>query len=127
MESRLLIVVAELTENVGKYGSGPDACVDIAVIQRSDQLYLRVETRNSAPAKHMDRALELLSQIRDSKDPVAYYDQLIKSVAPTRIPGVSGLGLARIAAEGQSQLDYQVLGGLLTICVETPIGSMGGA
>jgi hypothetical protein len=122
MQSRVRIAVAELTENVIKYGRRGSQRVDIALQQRRGQLYLRIETTNSAPERDIGRAVELLSQIRDSADPVAYYDQLILSVAPTRDPGVSGLGLARIRAEGELELDYRVDGDVLTISVETPIG-----
>jgi len=123
MQSRVRIAVAELTENVIKYGRRGSQRVDIALEQRRGQLYLRIETRNSAPERDIGRAVELLSQIRDSVDPIAYYDQLILSVAPTRTPGVSGLGLARIRAEGELELDYRVEGDVLTISVETPIGA----
>lgn len=127
MESRLRIVVAELTENVGKYATGGKATVSVTIEQRDEQVYVRVETSNSAPERDIERAVALLSQIRDANDRVFYYDQLVKSVAPTRVPGVSGLGIARIAAEGQLGLDYRVEGDVLTIRVETPIGAVGGA
>jgi len=123
MASRVRIAVAELTENVIKYGRSGSQRVDIVLEQRHGQLYLRIETTNSAPERDIGRAVELLSQLRDSVDPVAYYDQLILSVAPTREPGVSGLGLARIRAEGELELDYRVQGDVLTISVETPIGA----
>lgn len=127
MESRLRIVVAELTENVGKYATGSQAMVSVIIEQRGGQVYVCVETSNSAPQRDIERAVALLAQLRDAQDRVAYYDQLVRSVAPTRVPGVSGLGIARIAAEGQLGLDYRVEGEVLTIRVETPIGAVGGA
>jgi len=123
MASRVRIAVAELTENVIKYGRTGSQRVDIVLEQRRGQLYLRIETTNSAPERDIGRAVELLSQLRDSVDPIAYYDQLILSVAPTHEPGVSGLGLARIRAEGELELDFRVQGDVLTIFVETPIGA----
>lgn len=123
MASRVRIAVAELTENVVKYGRVGSARVDISLEQRRGQLYLRIETRNSAPQRDIERAVELLSELRSSQDPVAYYDQLIKSVAPTFEPGVSGLGLARIRVEGELDIDFRVDGDVLTLSVETPIGS----
>jgi hypothetical protein len=121
MASRVRIAVAELTENVVKYGRAGNARVDIALQQRRGRQYLRIETRNSAPERDIARAVELLSELRDSPDPVAYYDQLIRSVAPTSEPGVSGLGLARIRAEGELHIDFHVDGDVLTLSVETSI------
>jgi hypothetical protein len=121
--SRMEIAVAELVENVVKYGMTANARVDVALEHRGSVVYLRIETRNAAPPEDIERAVELLTEIRDSKDPVAYYDQLILAVAPVRTKGVSGLGLARIRAEGELELDFRVDGNMLTICVETPIGA----
>jgi hypothetical protein len=125
MESRVRIVVSELTENVAKYGTGTTALVNVDIEQRSDDIYLRVETSNTATARDIERAVDLLREIKESTDPIAYYDDLIRAVAPTRIPGVSGLGLARIRAEGDLDLGYHARGGVLTIRVETPIGAVG--
>jgi hypothetical protein len=95
--------------------------VDVALEQRHGGLYMIVETTNSAPERHIERAVELLTGIRDSQDPVAFYDQLILAVAPTREVGVSGLGLARIRAEGELHIDYRLEGDRLTIFAETQI------
>lgn len=124
LESRIRIAVTELTENVIKYGRTGSARVDIAIEQRSHEVFLRIETTNRAPQKDIERAVGLLSDIRNAHDPIAFYDQLILSVAPIREPGVSGLGLARIRAEGELELDYRVEGDALTIAVEAPIGAL---
>jgi hypothetical protein len=121
MAARVRIAVAELTENVVKYGRNQGARVDVALEQRGGALYMVVETTNSAPERHIERAVEILTGIRDSEDPVAFYDQLILAVAPTREVGVSGLGLARIRAEGELHIDYRLEGDRLTIFAETPI------
>ena len=93
----------------------------VTLEERDGSLYLVVETQNSASERHLERAVELLKEIRDSEDPVAFYDQLILAVAPTREVGVSGLGLARIRAEGELFIDFRLEGDVLTICAETPI------
>lgn len=125
--SRVRIAVAELTENVVKYGQRQGARVDVALEQRHAGLFLIVETTNSAPERHIERAVELLTEIRDSADPIAFYDQLILTVAPTREVGVSGLGLARIRAEGELSVDYRLAGDVLTIIAEMPITGYGAA
>lgn len=125
--SRVRIAVAELTENVVKYGQRQGARVDVSLEQRHCGLYLIVETTNSAPERHIERAVELLTEIRDSKDPVAFYDQLILAVAPTHEVGVSGLGLARIRAEGELQVDFRLDGEMLTIIAEMPIAGFDAA
>jgi hypothetical protein len=125
--ARVHIALAELTENVVKYGEKQSARVDVALEQRGGGLYMVVETTNTAPERHIERAVELVTGIRDSQDPVAFYDQLILTVAPTDEMGVSGLGLARIRAAGELHLDCRVEGDRLTIFAETPIAGAGAA
>ena len=54
-----------------------------------------------------------------AEDPVVYYDQLIAESAPRS--GGSGLGLARIRAEGELDLDFAIDGNELTISARAPI------
>jgi anti-sigma regulatory factor (Ser/Thr protein kinase) len=119
MVSRLRLAVNELVENVVKYGMQPNVRVEVALEQRADTTVLRLSTRNSASPEYLAKAVDLLTKLRDAEDPVAYYDQLVRETAPQQ--GVSGLGLARIRAEGDLELDFEVVGDELRISVEAAV------
>src|SRR5690606_4190341 len=117
--ARLRLAVSELVENVVKYGMQPNVRVEVELIERDGRPVLRLGTRNRTSADSLQRAIELLSELKSAPDPVAYYDQLVLESAPRA--GVSGLGLARIRAEGELDLDFKVEGDELSIWVEAPV------
>jgi hypothetical protein len=119
MVARLRLAVSELVENIVKYGMQPNVSVEVELIERDGALLLRLGTRNRTSPEYLERATELLSELKNAKDPIAYYDRLVRESAPKL--GVSGLGLARIRAEGEFDLDFKVEGDELTIWVEAPV------
>lgn len=121
--SRLELAVNELVENVVKYGIKPDVRVAIDLEKRDSHTILRLTTSNNAEPERLARATKLLTEIRAAEDPEAYYDQLIIETAP--LEGVSGIGLARIRAEADLNLDFRVHGNRLEITVEAEIDENG--
>jgi two-component sensor histidine kinase len=117
--SRVAMTIHELLENVFKYSVDGCASVDIAVGDRAEQKVVRIRATNRATE---DRLLELtqrLDELRGAEDPVQLYYRIIAQSAK-RKEG-SGLGLARIRAEGEMDLSYVVDGDLITIVAETPV------
>ena len=125
MVARLRLAVSELVENVVKYGMQPNVSVEVELIERDGAPLLRLGTRNRTSPEYLERADRLLSQLKSADDPVAFYDALVRESAP-RV-GVSGLGLARIRAEGELDLDYKIDGDELWIWVEAPIDARSAA
>ena len=119
MVARLRLAVSELVENVVKYGMQPNVSVEVELVDRGGTPILRLGTRNRTSPEYLARAVELLSELKTAPDPIAYYDRLVRESAPKA--GVSGLGLARIRAEGELALDFRVEGDELWIWVEAPI------
>lgn len=119
MVARLRLAVSELVENVVKYGMQPNVSVEVELLDRAGTPMLRLGTRNRASPEYLERASRLLSELKSAADPLAYYDALVRESAPRA--GVSGLGLARIRAEGELDLDYKVEGDELWIWVEAPL------
>jgi hypothetical protein len=117
--ARLRLAVSELVENVVKYGMQPNVSVEVALIERDGQAVLRLGTRNRASADYLARATELLTALRSAANPVEYYDRLVRESAPRA--DASGLGLARIRAEGELELHFRVEGDELWIWVEAPV------
>lgn len=123
--ARLRLAVNELVENVVKYGMQPNVRVEVELLERDGATVLRLSTRNRANPEYLERAVHLLTQLRAAEDPIAYYDQLVRETAPKA--GMSGLGLARIRAEGDLQLDFAVDGDELRIWVEAAVDGAGAA
>lgn len=117
--ARLRLAVHELVENVVKYGMQPNVRVEVELLERDGATLLRLSTCNRATPEYLERAVHLLTQLKAAEDPLAYYDQLVLETAPKA--GMSGLGLARIRAEGDLELDFAVEGNELRIWVEAAI------
>jgi anti-sigma regulatory factor (Ser/Thr protein kinase) len=119
--SRLQMAVNELVENLVKYGNAENVTVEVELDQVDGSSVVRVRTRNTASPERLEHVVRLLTDLRDTPDPIAYYDQLILESAPRA--GVSGLGLARIRAEGDLNLDFEVVGQELSVAIETRLTS----
>lgn len=117
--SRVHMAIHELAENLVKYGNSNSVRLDVEVERVRGGSVLRLTTRNSAAPERLAEAVRILQGLRDAEDPVAYYDQLVLESAPKE--GVSGLGLARIRAEGDLDLDFEVDGNQLCIVVEAKL------
>ena len=107
------MVASELTENANKYGSysapsAPQIEVEIAL----DPTSIVVEVRNpvgAANAANLERLDEMIQHIRGYQDPFEVYVERLREVSGQRLDSAeSGLGLVRVAFEGQSILDFYV-------------------
>ena len=116
---RVHMAIHELAENLVKYGTSSSVRLDVEVERGEGGSVLRLRTTNSASPERLAEAVRILQGLRDADDPVAYYDQLVLASAPKE--GVSGLGLARIRAEGDLELDFKVDGDQICIVVEAKL------
>ena len=118
--SRFHLATYELVENLVKYSSGKSASVEVELEEQNEALStLTVRARNQTTPERLKEVQERLGALRSAEDPVVYYDQLIAESAP-RTAG-SGLGLARIRAEGELDLDFAIEGDELTNSARAPI------
>ena len=118
--SRLQMAVYELVENSVRYGRSDSAVgVDVELVRHAESSELKVSTRNRATPEQLQRAIKHLSGVKSAEDAVSYYDELIRDSAPRT--GVSGLGLARLRAEADLNVDFYVVGDELTISVHAAI------
>jgi hypothetical protein len=106
------MVVCELSENATKYGAfdGRDDAIEITVtVARAS---VTVEVRNpvsTSASEWLGRLDRTIQWIRGFQDPFEAYLERLKEVsAQTLDSPESGLGLVRIAYEGQSVLDFFV-------------------
>jgi hypothetical protein len=114
VRSRLHMAAHELAENVGKYATSSGASLQVELEPwRDDACCVSIRTRNQAAPTRLAEAVRRLDEVMRARDPVALYDRLIEESPP--VEGVSGLGLARIKAEGGLDFDYAISGNELTV------------
>jgi hypothetical protein len=117
--SRVAMTAHELMENVAKYSSGGEGSVEVELTQRNGRNYVQVSTKNRASPEQRAHLQHLIDELRGAVDPIAYYDAVIaKSM---RSKG-SGLGLARIRAEGEMDVDLSIEGDEVTISAQGSVG-----
>lgn len=106
----IVMVISELLENSLKYGSYTGKDDEVRVYIEISSSYIVVEVRNPIDdgclpnLKKMDR---MIQWVRGYQDPFEAYVQRLKLVSRKPMKDKeSGLGLARIAYEGDVTLDF---------------------
>jgi hypothetical protein len=108
----------ELMENVAKYSSGGEGSVAVELSERNGQNYVQVSTKNRATPEQRATLQQLIAELRGAADPLAYYDAVIAKSARSK---GSGLGLARIRAEGHMEVDLSIEGDEVTISAQASV------
>ncbi len=108
----LTMVLSELMENAVKYGYYEGAQRDIAVSLDVASNAVTVEVKSPLPG-HADAAMakldHMIQWIRGYQDPFQAYLARLEEVSAQSLDSTeSGLGLVRVAYEGQSILDFYV-------------------
>jgi hypothetical protein len=115
----IAMVVSELTENAIKYGkfAGSDR---VAISVEASDAAITVEVRNPTSQEDMVQLARLdrtIQWIRGYQDPFQAYLARLQEVSMQSLEsGESGLGLVRVAYEGESSLDFYLgEGGTLAV------------
>ncbi len=105
----LSMAAHELLENAVKYGAfSPGDRIGLRIAREPSGIVVEVRhpVGSSAELRRLD---ETIQWIRGFQDPFEAYVEKMKEVSSHRwAPGQSGLGLARVAYEGQCILDFYV-------------------
>ena len=110
---RLMVAVHELMENSVKYSIGPEAELSVE-IEQGEQRGFTIRASNRIDEQRLGDLRERMDEIRETPDPMDCYDAVIRR-SLSRGDDESGLGLARIRAEAEMELSYQVQGDRVTI------------
>lgn len=107
------MVMCELTENATKYGAFHQSPRPVRIAITVQGATVTVEVRSpvaSANDEHVRRLERAVQWIRGFQNPFEAYVERLKEVSSQSLQSSeSGLGLVRIAYEGQSVLDFFLL------------------
>lgn len=105
---RVAMTAHELLENAAKYSSDGHARLEVFVTPRGDDAMVRVAVTNNAAPEHITQLGICYAEMNAATDAMAYYFALMRRNAN---PGtVSRLGLARVRAEGEMEIEVAVDG-----------------
>jgi hypothetical protein len=117
--ARVMLAAHELLENSAKYSADGRGQLTIELVERGGQGFVQIRASNRASAESVAELRRFFAENDRCADPVALYDELIARTA-RRAEG-SGLGLARIRAEGEMALAFSIQGDEVTIVAEAPV------
>jgi hypothetical protein len=118
--SRVALTTQELLENATKYSSDGSTVLQIDVTRDESGHVISVRTSNDTTPAHLSELQRRFDDMNRSTDAFGYYTDLM--VRTARRPEVSGLGLARIRAEGEMDVRCNIMGSEATITARTRVG-----
>jgi two-component sensor histidine kinase len=108
----LAMVVGELAENAAKYGTFRRSCdvINVSLTRSGDAVTIEVcNPLGPKELEHVARLDRMIQWIRGFQDPFEAWLERLKDVSSQALASEeSGLGLTRIAYEGQAVLDFVV-------------------
>ena len=116
---RISMAAHELLENGAKYSVGQRAVLRVMLEEREHGASAQIAITNETTREHIDRLRTRVDEITAAADPFALYQTLMRRSSKVREE--SGLGLARIRAEGEMALALQVVGNTVTIVASAQV------
>ena len=105
---RVAMTAHELLENAAKYASDGKARLELSVTPREEGAIVRVVVTNNATQEHIAELGTCYAEMNAAKDAMAHYFSLMRMNA--KAGALSRLGLARVRAEGEMDIEVDVEG-----------------
>lgn len=105
---RVAMTAHELLENAAKYASDGQARLEVNVSPRGEDAVVRVTVTNNSTPEHIDQLGTCYAEMNAARDAMAHYFSLMRENAKAGV--VSRLGLARVRAEGEMEIEVEVSG-----------------
>lgn len=118
--ARIAMATHELLENAAKYSTNGVARMRIEFQSNGPTDRVRLVLRNQGNADAVASIQGAFQEMRQYDDPFVWYQVLMRRAA--RRKEGSGLGLARIAAEGEMRLELRLDNNEICICAEADVG-----
>jgi two-component sensor histidine kinase len=113
---RVSLAVHELLENAAKYAVGDTT--DLTVHFESGGAGAHIRLTNHTTPERLERLRTFVSEIQSSDSPLLLYHSMMRRTLG--VEGESGLGLARIRAEGGLDLSLEIEGNKVTVVASCP-------
>ncbi len=123
--SRVALTTHELLENAVRHAEGGETTLNIAIERGAQTHMLTIRMTNRASIGKRESLAAVFADMQSASDPFEHYCSVMRKNA-RRTDG-SGLGLARIRAEADMVLQYDVNGDTVVITATTPVALRGQA
>ena len=110
---RVAMTAHELLENAAKYTSDGKARLEVSVQPRGEDAIVRVVVTNNAAREHLDQLGTCYAEMNANRDAMAHYFSLMRLNA--KAGAVSRLGLARVRAEGEMDIEIDIQGATVKV------------
>ena len=116
--SRVALATHELLENAVRYSKDGETRIRVEVLnEKTPNSQVAITTWNVATPDHVEAVRALFDEMKSNTDPFNHYQTLMRRTA--RVVGGSGLGLARVRAEAEMELSFDVASGVLSVGART--------
>jgi anti-sigma regulatory factor (Ser/Thr protein kinase) len=111
--SQLAVATHELLDNAVLYSFDGNTTVRIGVKKDAEMVSVTIATRNRASPDNLASVRTRLDELSAAEDPNVYYQKMMRETAK-RLDG-SGLGLARVRAESDMKIAYEIQGDCISL------------
>jgi anti-sigma regulatory factor (Ser/Thr protein kinase) len=117
--SRMTLAAHELLENAVKYAESGETSIHVRIGTEGESTRISIRTRNCTSGNNLRVVCDTIDELKSAADPLHHYLSVMQRTCDC--VGTSGLGLARIRAETDMEIDWSIQGNQLIVTVETAL------